>query len=50
MNVDSGVVAAADWCCLFAMQVVEGESILGTKKRRIIMLSDMLLCVSFIKG
>ena len=30
--------------------ILEGESILGTKKRRIIMLSDMLLCVSLLKG
>lgn len=34
----------------FVQCTVEGESILGTKKRRIIMLSDMLLCVSLIKG
>ena len=35
---------------VLSSQNVEGESILGTKKRRIIMLSDMLLCVSLIKG
>lgn len=34
----------------FVQCTVDGESILGTKKRRIIMLSDMLLCVSLIKG
>ena len=34
----------------FPDKTVDGESILGTKKRRIIMLSDMLLCVSLIKG
>ena len=44
------LVLSSIFVIVLSSQNVEGESILGTKKRRIIMLSDMLLCVSLIKG
>ncbi|XP_048580947.1 rho guanine nucleotide exchange factor 10 isoform X2 [Nematostella vectensis] len=34
----------------FVQCVIEGDTIVHTKRRRLIMLSDMLLCVSLIKG